>query len=147
MDKAENRIISKIEKANWAEAHSVVKHLYQDIELLPFLENLEEMSLKGYSMIGLWINGNLYSIAGVQVIQYLCSGNVLWIVDMVTVPEQRSKGYGKLLLDYIHNYAKDMGYSRVLLHTAHFRCEAIHFYNRYFGNSFGLIYRSVINNL
>jgi GNAT superfamily N-acetyltransferase len=55
-------------------------------------------------------------------------GRFIWVCDLVTLPEERSKGYGEKLLTYVHQYAVENGYNIVSLSSGLQRVDAHRFY-------------------
>lgn len=58
----------------------------------------------------------------------LYNGHFIYVSDLVTDCKSRSKGYGKELLQYVHEYSKEKGYSLVSLTSGLQRVDAHRFY-------------------
>ncbi|MES2676650.1 MAG: GNAT family N-acetyltransferase [Pseudomonadota bacterium] len=45
------------------------------------------------------------AVAGIRISEWLYSGRYLEIEDLITTQSERSKGYGGILFDWLHDYA------------------------------------------
>jgi len=70
------------------------------------------------------------SVAGIRMGDWLPTGKYLEIVDLVTAEAARSKGYGKALLHWTFDYARQNGCEIVHLVSATRRVDAHRFYER-----------------
>jgi GNAT superfamily N-acetyltransferase len=68
------------------------------------------------------------AVTGFMPMITLYNGRFIWVCDLVTDPDQRSKGYGEALLSYVENWAKDNGYNIVSLSSGLQREAAHRFY-------------------
>ena len=96
-----------------------------------FLNNREELIKNGYHLLGLFIDGEIASVAGFIFYPSLYNLKDIWITDLVTLEKFRSQGLGKAFLKHIEEYAKSEGCSRVCLHTNHSREDAKRFYEKH----------------
>ncbi|HWO98810.1 MAG TPA: GNAT family N-acetyltransferase, partial [Bacillus sp. (in: firmicutes)] len=55
-------------------------------------------------------------------------GRFVWVCDLVTDSDKRSKGYGEKLLTYVHEWAKENNYESVALSSGLQRTDAHRFY-------------------
>lgn len=69
-------------------------------------------------------------VAGYRMHDLLFSGRTLYVDDLVTDPKQRSKGFGKALLDFLQNEAEANGCSTLTLDSGVQRFDAHRFYFR-----------------
>jgi|HubBroStandDraft_2_1064218.scaffolds.fasta_scaffold105013_2 GNAT superfamily N-acetyltransferase len=60
----------------------------------------------GYRLAAAYDEGVVRAIAGYRYMEMLFSGRILYVDDLSTDEQQRSKGYGKLLLDWLKAEAK-----------------------------------------
>ena len=112
----------------WTEAWPALHSLRSDLELSEFLSSRNDMISNGYELFGVKAEGHTVSVVGLTFYLHLTRLRECWIRDLATLESERSKGYGKQLLDFIADYAKAQGCSRVNLHTRLHREDAQRFY-------------------
>jgi GNAT superfamily N-acetyltransferase len=97
-----------------------------------FIQQVHEMQQEGYQMLYIAIPENkrekVVAVAGYRNMQMLYSGKIIYIDDLCTLPDHRGKGYAGLLLDYIHQLAKDTGKVAVHLDSGYQRNDAHRLY-------------------
>lgn len=93
-----------------------------------FVSTVKEMFTEGYQLAYIEENGKAASAIGFRYQQYLYNGKHFYIDDLVSLPETRGKGYAGILLDYVHNLAKEKGYKCVTLDSGHQRHTAHRLY-------------------
>ncbi len=90
-----------------------------------FLAQVRRQEQQGYKILALRWNGEIKSIAGFRIAEYLAWGKILYIDDLSTLSAVRSQGFANTLLDRLIEFAKksacdavhlDSGYAR---HAAH----------------------------
>lgn len=140
---SETEVVILRDESDLKNAFPVVQVLWPDLEYESFVDAISSMTGKGYTLFGLRIGSTIVSIAGVQEIQLLARGKVLWLFDMATLEKHQGKGYGKRLLSFAQQYARENGYSRLLLHTGMERENTIRFYQSQLGDEFGVVFRAV----
>jgi GNAT superfamily N-acetyltransferase len=136
-------IVSLDNETLWLEALPIAKVLWPELQAKDYIRNLTSMSAKGYALWGTRSNGLLVGIAGVQEIELLARGRILWLFDMATHPDHQGKGFGARMLSFLEEYARTNGYSRLLLHTSVTREDTINFYRSQLGEPFGVVFRTV----
>ena len=102
-------------------------HLAEDEFRDLFRDSFEEGPFR---IAALYDEGECRAVAGYRVHTNLVSGRHIYIDDLVTVPEGRSKGYGKALNDYMFQKARAMGLASVQLDSGVHRADAHRFYFR-----------------
>jgi len=108
---------------------SVMKHLRTHLDENSYLELvLEAQQKEGYRLVALYDHGKMVAITGFMPMITLYNGRFIWVCDLVTAPSERSKGYGEKLLSYVHQWAKENGYSIVSLSSGLQRVDAHRFY-------------------
>lgn len=137
------RFIPLTEEEEWRAAHPAVCSLYPDLSVDDWIERVRELSRQRYTLFGLLKDEIILTIAGVQHLELLTVGKVLWLFDMATREECKGKGYGKAMLKHLEAYAEENGYARLLLHTSMKREDTISFYRGHFGEPFGYVFRAV----
>lgn len=93
-----------------------------------FVPTVKEMMTEGYQLAFIEESGKAVSAIGFRYLQYLYNGKHIYIDDLVSLPETRGKGYAGMLLDYVHNLAKEKGYGCVALDSGHQRHAAHRLY-------------------
>ena len=93
-----------------------------------FLERVKRQSrLYGYKLVFLE-EGNVKAAAGIRISEFLAWGKIVYIDDLVTSEDARSEGYGKKLLSWIIDYAKENNCQEVHLDSGVQRFGAHRFY-------------------
>lgn len=93
-----------------------------------FVATIKEMMTEGYQLAYIEEDGKAASAIGFRYQQYLYNGKHFYIDDLVSLPETRGKGYAGMLLDHVHNLAKEKGYKCVTLDSGHQRHAAHRLY-------------------
>ena len=94
-----------------------------------YLELVYESEAKErYQLIGLRDDGVLQAVIGFKPMITLYYGRSLWVSDLVTDKEARSKGYGEQLLSYVEQWGKDHHYKSIALSSGLQRTRAHQFY-------------------
>ncbi|MDR6121288.1 GNAT superfamily N-acetyltransferase [Bacillus sp. SLBN-46] len=113
----------------WKEAYPVMKQLRTHLDEEQFLQLVQEAKQKNdYKMAALYDNEKLVAVTGFMPMITLYNGRFIWVCDLVTDSNGRSKGYGAALLDYVHKWSKENGYDIVSLSSGLQRVEAHRFY-------------------
>jgi GNAT superfamily N-acetyltransferase len=76
------------------------------------------------------VSGSPVAVVGFRVGENLAWGRFLYVDDLVTLPGERSHGYGKALLDWLENYATQESCGQLHLDSGIQRKEAHRFYER-----------------
>ena len=106
----------------------VLKQLRTHLNEESFLGLYEEMEKEGYKLIGLEDHGQTVAVAGIIIVTNFYNGKHVFVYDLVTDQNRRSNGYGKQLLDYIHEFGKENGCELVSLQSGLQRIDAHRFY-------------------
>ncbi|MGZ0085504.1 GNAT family N-acetyltransferase [Caldibacillus thermoamylovorans] len=89
----------------------------------------EAQEKEGYKLVALNDDqGKMVAVIGFMPMITLYNGRFVWVCDLVTAASERSKGYGKALLSYVHEWAKANGYGIVSLSSGLQRVDAHRFY-------------------
>lgn len=122
-------IIELITEEEWKQAYPVIKQLRVHLDETEYLQLVGQAQKEsGYKLVGLFDSQVVKAVIGFMPMITLYNGHFIWICDLVTDKYERSKGYGKKLLDYVHNWAKEQGYSIVSLSSGLQRKDAHRFY-------------------
>ena len=108
----------------WEPVAALRPHLVKE----DYLNLTKEMIQQGYRMIYIEEEGKAIAFAGFREMQMFYSGNIIYIDDLSTLEAHRGKGCGGLLLDHIHQLAKQKGKSAVHLDSGHHRYTAHRLY-------------------
>ncbi|WAC48921.1 GNAT family N-acetyltransferase [Asticcacaulis sp. SL142] len=103
-------------------------HLQDDEDLLERARR--QMSESGWRLAYVQDDGQVVACAGFRVHEWLVSGKILYVDDLVSAQDQRSRGYGKALLDWLKSQAKSEGCTQLRLDSGTHRTQAHRFYFR-----------------
>ncbi len=82
----------------------------------------------GYRLVYLEEENQIKAVGGFRISEMLFSGRFLYVDDLITDTESRSKGYGGALLDWLIDYAKSQGCEQFELDSGVQRAGAHRFY-------------------
>jgi len=108
--------------------YDVLKQLREGLSYEEFEDLIYDMRHMEYKMIGLFEKEQLITYAGVAVQTNLYHKRHLYIFDLVTDELFRSRGYGRSMLDYLHDYAKMAACENLVLSSGLQREDAHRFY-------------------
>ncbi|MGM9926047.1 MAG: GNAT family N-acetyltransferase [Bacillus sp. (in: firmicutes)] len=115
-------------------AFTIIKQLRPHLNECTYLSLVQEArSLEGYKMVALYDKDVMVSVVGFVPRVTLYYGRFIFVCDLVTDSVQRSKGYGGKLLAFVHDWAKEQGYSSVSLTSGLQRTDAHRFYEEKMG--------------
>lgn len=127
---ARNQSMSKIKFAEtdeeieicYAAMAELRPHILQD----EFLEAVKrQMENYGFQLVYLSDGGEVKSVGGFRIAEWLAGGKYLEIEDLVSKNDERSKGCGGALFDWIVDYARRENCAQVKL-VSHVRRYAAH---------------------
>lgn len=111
------------------EAFPVMNQLRTHLDVETYLELVLEAQEKDrYKMFALMDEGEIVAVTGFKPMITLYYGRFVWVCDLVTDMNKRSKGYGEKLLSYVHEWAQEHNYESVALSSGIQRTEAHRFY-------------------
>jgi len=126
------------------EIYEVLKELRPTLSYDEFENLVYDMRHMDYKMFGILEKGVLITFSGVAVQTNLYHKRHLYIFDLVTKNEFRSKNYGKLMLEYLNDYAKTCMCENIVLSSNFEREDAHRFYeNSEFNKKSFLFLRAV----
>ena len=91
---------------------------------------MQAQQIQGYKLVCLQDGDVVVAVAGFRVMEMLATGRTLYVDDLVTDVEQRSRGYGKAMLEWLQAYAQEAGCETFSLDSGTHRHEAHAFYFR-----------------
>ena len=111
------------------EAFPVMEQLRTHLDENTYLDLvLDAQENDSYKMFALFNNDKIVAVTGFKPMITLYYGRFVWVCDLVTDAQIRSKGYGEKLLTYVHEWAKENNYESVALSSGLQRTDAHHFY-------------------
>ncbi|HEX9198328.1 MAG TPA: GNAT family N-acetyltransferase [Acidobacteriaceae bacterium] len=116
--------------AEIARCFPVMMHLRPHLVAAEFVGRVEAQQAQGFRLAYLEDNGAVVAVAGFRVMEMLASGRTLYVDDLVTDEMQRSRGYGKTMLDWLQDFARKAGCQTFSLDSGTFRHDAHAFYFR-----------------
>lgn len=120
-------------ESEWLQGYAVMKQLRTHLCNDDYMELLCKMSRSGYRQFALVVDDEVVSVIGFTPGINLYYGKHLFVHDLVTRSDCRSKGYGGQLLDFIHRLAVELGCERVALSSGLVRKDAHRFYTEKMG--------------
>ncbi len=125
-------------------AYEVLSQLRTQLSYKEFEDLIYDMRYMEYKMIGILDDEKLISYAGVAVQTNLYHKRHLYIYDLVTDEAYRAQGYGKMMLEYLQDYAKMAMCENMVLSSGFAREDAHKFYEK---NSFKKVSYVFIKNI
>jgi GNAT superfamily N-acetyltransferase len=89
-----------------------------------------QMGEAGWSLIYVEDGGTVAAVAGFRIQHMLFSGKTLYVDDLVTAQDQRSRGFGESLMAWMENHARQQGCETFSLDSGTQRTGAHKFYFR-----------------
>ncbi len=102
-------VISLIEKEKMGSIISLLEKLNLKISNEILKTRLRDMILQGYQCVGVFDNDRLIGISGIWVLTKYYVGKHVEPDNVFILPEYQGKGIGKLLMNWIFDYAKSIG--------------------------------------
>jgi GNAT superfamily N-acetyltransferase len=97
-----------------------------------YLPMVKRMMNNGFHLAMLELeNGTVASIGGFRIDEMFHRGKGVYVDDLSTLEEHRSKGYGEKVLDFIVAYCKEKGCECIHLDSGVQRFRAHRFYLKY----------------
>src|SRR5437868_2548201 len=78
-----------------------MKALRPHLEEAHFVKTVHLQQAQGYQLLFLESYGRVTSAAGYRITNFLAWGKVLYIDDLITLPEETRRGYAGMLLDWL----------------------------------------------
>ena len=111
-------------------AYDVVKQLRDTLSYKEFEDLIYDMRHMEYKMFGIMDGEELITYAGVSVQTNLYHKRHLYIFDLVTEQKHINMGYGKIMLEYLNDYAKTCMCEKIVLSSNFTREKAHQFYEK-----------------
>ncbi|MFD2922878.1 GNAT family N-acetyltransferase [Halobacillus naozhouensis] len=128
------------------EAFPVMKQLRSHLDQDTYLALvIEAKKIDSYHLFALYDQEDIVAVTGFKPMITLYYGRFVWVCDLVTQSEHRSKGYGERLLSFVHEWTKEHDYEAVALSSGLQRTEAHRFYEeRMDYNKASYVFKKVI---
>lgn len=110
------------------ECFAVLAELRPHLTADSFVETVRRLEANTNFRLVYLFDDAVKAVAGIRVAEWLYSGRYLEIEDLITTHTARSKGYGGLLFDWLHQYAKAKNCHQLRLVSGVARESAHRFY-------------------
>lgn len=114
-------------------AFPLMQELRTSLTEARYVEAVAEMAADGYRLFALKRDGVAVALAGVGIATNLYYGRYLWVYDLVTTEAERSRGYGRRLLQHLEELARQEGCDTIALSSGVQRSDAHRFYEERMG--------------
>ena len=108
----------------------VIRHLRDLKDATTFLQRVRSQQISGYQLAALRDGGDPLAVAGFRLGESLAWGRYLYVDDLVTLPEGRSRGHGAALLVWLAELGRTRGAGQLHLDSGKQRADAHRFYER-----------------
>src|SRR5260370_38722204 len=92
--------------------YPVLKQLRLHLEESALVRQVIRQQAQGYFLAYLESESQIRSVAGYRFCENLFSGKLMYVDDLVTNSEDRSKGFGQILFDWLAAEARENGGSQ-----------------------------------
>lgn len=133
MVELEEKIVELTNREQFLEAFPIINQLRTHLNEESYFELLTKMQQQGYRLFAIYAGQHIRAVAGLGYRVNFYNEEHIFIYDLVTDSNHRSKGYGEKLLAYIHEWAEKEGVSYVALESGIQRTDAHRFYENIFG--------------
>src|SRR5260370_34408370 len=109
----QQRVVVAMTPEDICRCHPVIRELrplFQNSE--QFLERVQRQQKEGYRLAFVESEGEVCAVAGYRFLESLFSGKFLYVDDLVTRENDRSRGFGGQLLDWLIEQARARGCER-----------------------------------
>ena len=106
----------------------VMSQLRPHLERAHFVEQIRRQQQRGYHLAYVEEDRKIYTAAGFRIEENLAHGLHLYVDDLVTDSETRSRGYGTLMLNWLAERARQSGCAILDLDSGVQRSRAHRFY-------------------
>ncbi|MCC7292877.1 MAG: GNAT family N-acetyltransferase [Phycisphaerales bacterium] len=117
--------------ARVAECFPVIAQLRPHLTPEAFMEQVRRQRQQGYQLAAARDGeGRIVAVAGFRLFEMLAWGRALYVDDLVTDADSRSKGYGDALFEWLTAHARREGCDQLHLDSGVQRFDAHRFYLR-----------------
>jgi len=104
--------------------------LRPQLEEQEFVSRVQVQQAQGFQLVLGEDAGKVVAVAGFRILEVLATGRTLYVDDLVTDDTLRSRGYGKAMLDWLQDHARQQDCETFSLDSGTHRQEAHAFYFR-----------------
>lgn len=108
----------------------VMAELRPHVDETEFLHRIQSQERAGYRLLFALNEGAVAAVAGFRIGENLAWGRFLYVDDLVTSEQQRSKSFGAALLSWLREHARQEGCEQLHLDSGLQRKDAHRFYER-----------------
>jgi GNAT superfamily N-acetyltransferase len=108
----------------------VMRELRPHLEPSAFVPTIRQLERDGYRLAWLEADGAIVTVAGFRLKRALFCPMFLYVDDLVTLASERSKGYGRIMLDWLKERARQEGCLQLHLDSGMHRTDAHRFHER-----------------
>jgi GNAT superfamily N-acetyltransferase len=112
-----------------ARCYPVMAQLRPHLSQEQFFPQVRRQQQDGYRLAYLEDEGKICSLAGFRILEMLAFGKLMYVDDLVTADDLRSRGYGARLFDWLIARAKADGCAQLHLDSGVHRFAAHRFYS------------------
>ena len=113
----------------WRSAYEVMRQLRPHLDEASYLDLVKEaVEIDRYHLAALYEGLKIVAVIGFKAMTTLYYGRFVWVCDLVTAEQSRSKGYGEQLLTFVHQWAEEHHFATVALSSGLQRQDAHRFY-------------------
>ncbi len=113
------------------EAFPVMRELRTRLDEAAYLSLLEKMIPEGYRLFALRNSGKIVALAGIAILTNFYYDRYVYVYDLITATEARSRGFGRHLLAFIESFARQENCETIALSSGLQRADAHRFYEHY----------------
>ena len=113
-----------------AKCFGVTAELRSHLDEESFVDMVRDMGQQGYRLAYIEEGGSVVAVAGYRIFTSLFMGKNLYVDDLVTSSDSRSKGHGKAMIDWLRDLALKEGCTHLHLDSGTQRHRAHRFYLR-----------------
>ena len=111
------------------QGYPVMRQLRTHLDEEAYMDLVLEAQVKDrYKIFALFEDEKIVAVTGFKPMITLYYGRFVWICDLVTDSDNRSKGYGETLLKFVHEWTEENGYDSVALSSGLEKTDAHRFY-------------------
>ena len=122
--------IVQISESELSSAFPVIHQLRPHLTESTFRERVRRQEQQGFRITGVQDAENINGLAGWRILENLACGKFLYVDDLITDSNSRSRGAGKFLLDWLKDEALRHGCDELHLDSGVQRFSAHRFYLR-----------------
>lgn len=116
--------------ADFDRAFPVIVQLRPQLTPATFRERVRKQMKQGYRLAALEAGGQVRSLGGYRLLDYLWVGRAMYVDDLITDEASRSHRYGEQLMNWLREIATEDGCVELHLDSGLHRARAHRFYFR-----------------